>query len=546
MHYVIQHHSVLKIIKCMLILLLFLAVNAHALPQDLNGAWYQVPAVDSTTAKFLEKPISPNKNQLIPNVVVARTGGHFVYLATFTVPRTGEYVVDFKNTSTIAQFRHHIYNQQQQLVSSFEGGIENTTLNPFFLRHGREARLEKGQYTLETEIISPNFLAIPEPYIDDHANYRQSIKYSNTLTLLSLGIFIGLGFYYTALAASRNRLAEGMYACFILGNFLFNCAALLVFSDVFSVHSLKWATFPILFSNAAYVVFVMALLDIKVNTKPRLYWIGVAILALLCMFMPLAIVYPHWALEFSRFGVSLFLSYGLLTAIIESRRKNLSAKRYLIAISAFFVLGLLTISLSKMNGQYTFYIEHMGLLSVSIEVIFLALVLTFQFTQLQHEKDSALKALEASVKTALSDELTGLPNRHALAREIDHIPHDGSLTFIDLDGLKFYNDTYGHAQGDALLISFAQNYQRSLQGNQKLYRLGGDEFAVLCHRGNVAEIDHALTYALDAMQQEGFAFSGASAGSVYGHEADNSASLMRIADARMYENKRARKASKHS
>ena len=77
-----------------------------------------------------------------------------------------------------------------------------------------------------------------------------------------------------------------------------------------------------------------------------------------------------------------------------------------------------------------------------------------------------------------------------------------------------------------------------------MYRLGGDEFAVLCHQGNIAEIDHALTLAINAMHQDGFEFSGASAGSVFGHEAENSAGLMRIADARMYENKRERKASR--
>jgi hypothetical protein len=45
------------------------------------------------------------------------------------------------------------------------------------------------------------------------------------------------------------------------------------------------------------------------------------------------------------------------------------------------------------------------------------------------------------------------------------------------------------------------------------------------------------------MRLNGFEFAGASAGSVYGYEADNIASLLRMADERMYENKRLRKAN---
>lgn len=133
-----------------------------------------------------------------------------------------------------------------------------------------------------TEIISPNYLAIPEPYIDDRIHYQQSIKFGNTLTLMCLGVILGLGIYYATLTSLRNRLAEGMYACFILGNLLFNSATLLVLADVFAVHSLYWATMPILFSNVAYVVFVMALLEIKVETKNAC--IGLASLSLaLCV-----------------------------------------------------------------------------------------------------------------------------------------------------------------------------------------------------------------------------------------------------------------------
>jgi diguanylate cyclase (GGDEF)-like protein len=522
-------------------LLCLATTPVKASPQNLNGTWH---SVNSYVAKerFLVDPTVEKNLQVVDDI--NRTGGHYLYKADFNISESAAYVVDFKNTSTIAQFRHRIYNSQNQLIADVQGGIENKTLNPFFLRHGREVALDNGSYKLITEIISSNFLAIPEPYIDTRADYQQSIKYGNTLTLLCLGIFFGLGIYYAVLASLRNRLAEGMYACFIFGNFLFNSATLLVLADIFAVHSLYWATLPILFSNVAYVIFVMALLEIKCETKSRLCQAGIAIFSVMCVFIGLGFLFPNWALELSRYGVGMFLCYGLVAAITKSIRHNPTAKRYLVAISMFFVLGLITISLSKIEDQYTFYIEHMGLVSVAIEVMLLALVLSFQFSQLVRDKESALSALELSVKTALSDALTGLPNRHALAKEIVNMPLYGNLTFIDLDGLKFYNDMYGHERGDDLLCNFGECYQKTLGNDLKLYRLGGDEFAVLSFSDNLPRVEKALEDALHTMRLNGFEFAGASAGSVYGYEADNIASLLRMADERMYENKRLRKANK--
>ena len=518
---------------------------ANANPQHLNGTWHLVHpySAELPNQTFLNNPL--DSNATVVNGV-ALTGGHYLYIAPITITKYDDYVLDFKNTSTIGQFRHQIYDDKNQLVASLEGGIESAAENPFFLRHGRDFKLRPGNYTLATEINSTNFLAIPEPYLDDRAHYQTAIKLGNVITLFGLGIFFGLGIYYAALATSRNRWAEAMYACFIVGNFIYNSAALLVFSDILGIHSIYFVSMPVLLSNIAYMLFVMHLLDINKHKYRRLYWAGVAIIGTMSLFLGLAVAYPNWALEFCRYGVALFLSYGLFAAITESLYKNATAKRYLIAISIFFMSGLIAISLNKIDNQFTFYIEHIGLISVAIEVILLALVLSFQFSQLHDDKEKALEDLEVSEKTAHSDALTGLPNRYALGKAVITLPMHGSLTFIDLDGLKFYNDTYGHERGDELLCSFADCYKQSLGQETMLYRLGGDEFAALSHKGDLPKIASALEEALGAMKAIGFEFAGASGGSVYGYEAENIASLMRMADARMYDNKRLRKSSRHN
>lgn len=331
-----------------------------------------------------------------------------------------------------------------------------------------------------------------------------------------------------------------MYAIFIAGNFIYNSAALLVISDLLNLHSIYLVSMPVLVSSMAYMLFVMRLLEINPYQHKRLYYAGVVILLMMVLFLCLAIAFPNWALEFCRYEVALFLCYGLAVAIRQSQRKNATAKRYLVAISLFSVSGIVAISLSKLDQQFDLYIEHLGLLSVAFEVVLLALVLSFQFSQLRQEKEEALEALGMTEKVAHSDALTSLPNRYAFVKALEQMTMQGSLTFIDLDGLKFYNDQYGHARGDELLICFAKNYQHSLGSDLVLYRLGGDEFAVLSYKGEVAVVERAMQQAIERVRLEGFEFSGASAGYAYYYEADTIAELLHIADERMYENKRSR------
>ncbi|MBG6213416.1 diguanylate cyclase (GGDEF)-like protein [Cryobacterium sp. CAN_C3] len=86
---------------------------------------------------------------------------------------------------------------------------------------------------------------------------------------------------------------------------------------------------------------------------------------------------------------------------------------------------------------------------------------------------------------ALHDSLTGLPNHRQLEdRGVVFIQSDPDLAgvavlYIDLDGFKAVNDTFGHQMGDEVLIGFADRLRHIVRPGDVLARLGGDEFAVL-------------------------------------------------------------------
>ncbi len=517
--------------------LAFVAGSALA-TQDISGQWYRAAEGWSYAG---QSRLDVSHLEAVPGI--AHTGGHFLHQADFVVTEPGRYVLDFKNTSIIGQFRHFVFDRNGRLVAQMEGGIQSPAENPFFLRHGRELELPPGQYRLISELSSPLYLAQPEPYLDSLDHYRQAIKPGNALALVGLGIFLGLGIYYAALSLARKRTAEGMYALFILGNLLFNGAALLVFPDLFGLRWIYLVSVPILLSNCAYIAFVMALLEIRRDNHPALYRAALAIFSVLGLFILAAALWPSWSLELARYGVGLFLVYGLTSGILRARQGSIPARLYLVAIGIFFMLGTAAISLSQLAGIYTLYVEHVGLLAVAVEVILLALVLAYQFGQVHQEREFALKNLERTDRIAKTDALTGLANRFALDLELVGLPKHGSLTYLDLDNLKYYNDHFGHERGDDLLRSFAQKLAALLGSRAKIYRVGGDEFAVACPDGNIEHIEQTIVDAIAHIQTSGFEFAGVSAGSAHVWESTGLAELKRIADLRMYDTKRKRKQS---
>ncbi|MBL6077078.1 sensor domain-containing diguanylate cyclase [Belnapia sp. T18] len=92
------------------------------------------------------------------------------------------------------------------------------------------------------------------------------------------------------------------------------------------------------------------------------------------------------------------------------------------------------------------------------------------------------RAMRRMHDLAVTDGLTGLPNRSALMTALDAtlaVRCPFTLLFIDLDGFKGVNDRLGHAAGDAVLRAVADVLRAATCETDSLARLGGDEFCVL-------------------------------------------------------------------
>ena len=100
---------------------------------------------------------------------------------------------------------------------------------------------------------------------------------------------------------------------------------------------------------------------------------------------------------------------------------------------------------------------------------------------------TALKVAERELEhRAHHDPLTGLSNRstllHGLGGSLTRMRRDACLLavfFIDLDGFKAVNDTYGHDEGDRVLIEVSHRLRSTCRCQDAVARLGGDEFVVV-------------------------------------------------------------------
>jgi diguanylate cyclase (GGDEF)-like protein len=149
---------------------------------------------------------------------------------------------------------------------------------------------------------------------------------------------------------------------------------------------------------------------------------------------------------------------------------------------------------------------------------------------------------------AMTDPLTGLGNRRRLTADLRAaFEQDGEITrpslllLFDLDGFKGYNDTFGHLAGDELLTRLGERLLRAVDGVGRAYRLGGDEFCA--HLDLTAgDPDHIISATAAALAESGPEFTiRASLGVVLlPLEASDTSRALRLADERMYANKRSR------
>lgn len=147
-----------------------------------------------------------------------------------------------------------------------------------------------------------------------------------------------------------------------------------------------------------------------------------------------------------------------------------------------------------------------------------------------------------------TDPLTGLGNRGRMQVDLDRLcavageERPLALLFLDLNGFKAYNDSFGHPAGDELLARLGRALRDAVGDDGTAYRIGGDEFCVLltCSEERFDAIAREAAGALSA-RGPGFDVAASWGAAAIPREAADPAEALRIADLRMYAQKESRR-----
>jgi len=114
-----------------------------------------------------------------------------------------------------------------------------------------------------------------------------------------------------------------------------------------------------------------------------------------------------------------------------------------------------------------------------------------------------LSVIETSYAMAYRDDLTGLPARRALLRDLENLGGTYAAAMVDVDHFKRFNDKYGHDVGDQVLRMVASRLSRTTGGG-RAYRFGGEEFTILFPGKTVSDVLPHLRTTRQAVEDAAF------------------------------------------
>lgn len=229
---------------------------------------------------------------------------------------------------------------------------------------------------------------------------------------------------------------------------------------------------------------------------------GVVVMHYLGMYALLIEPQPDWnallvalsvLIAFAASGLALWLAFHLRQGDHHLMlMRGLASLVMGIAIAGMHYVGMAAAEFSHSSMMQPHGVSNAGL-AVWVTLITLTIL---GITLLSSMLDAQLRAARLATRLnranqelrqlAMHDNLTTLPNRVMLEQQLDLAikqamlnEHRFAVIYMDLDGFKAVNDTWGHHVGDRLLVAVAERLCSQLSNTMLLVRLGGDEFVLM-------------------------------------------------------------------
>ncbi|MDD5067437.1 MAG: diguanylate cyclase [bacterium] len=261
--------------------------------------------------------------------------------------------------------------------------------------------------------------------------------------------------------------------------------------------------------------------------------------------------FTNYSKELKKEIISDFVNFDSLTQAKKKKLKKIQHK-FRNSLYALLIYKLTTIYFEPAEAKRIWFaaLNHRRDLTgklnreVDIEVALLDFFILFKNDLMENPLIIEEKIFEGIKKRILVDELTGLFNyryyKQRIREEISKSKRYNlsfSVIMLDIDNFKLYNDTYGHIEGNKVLISIAEELKKILRSSDVIIRFGGEEFLIIAPQTTKKEallIGEKIRKKISNCKfKRRLSVSGGVATYLYDTK-DNETTLIKLADAALY------------
>lgn len=252
-------------------------------------------------------------------------------------------------------------------------------------------------------------------------------------------------------------------------------------------------------------------------------------------------------LRYMQLIIICHLIYFTVVLILNLKSSCLRNRLYLIGM--LVIIGCIGHDMISYycNRYYGYsFLTKRGVSAIGVMIFIFILIVTFYMNITEKLMQEAEQ--EFLIKTAYTDELTQLYNRHYCSEHMKAMEEkqDSDYTVIsfDLNNLKTVNDTYGHVKGDILIKSAAEVIAETFEKYGVVGRMGGDEFIAILPTSHKEEIEGLIDEFSSNISKKNQEQNDLNLSISYGYalscelQETNIEKLYQMADGRMYENKK--------
>lgn len=390
-------------------------------------------------------------------------------------------------------------------------------------------------------------------------NYKRTSFFIGAFLLIYSCLSFSLWIYLSLINKGSSQLIIGAFFSLLLGYYVYayNDITCIIGNHAMLFSVLEYMTFYLM--PLALTILLYSLHANVANHRQKIFIIINIVYPIVFMDMHFT-NYVHIHRFLPIVGVLAVLEVlCLLPALVHGvimKQKERMIDEYYPGVDAevYLLIGcivLMVFSLFEITNLYIFKVNEvitkpdilssLNFMELGMLFFMMCHFIYYFMNSIDHMSENRIKAQLEGL--AYKDALTGLMNRARCSQYYATLTGDYAMVSLDLDKLKYVNDTFGHLEGDRMIKSFSELLMQSFDGASIIGRTGGDEFIAVFENPTADVCDKSirrLEAAMDKFNKEDDIISlSASYGYAYSYEVKSKKhqDVFYLADQRMYKMK---------